>query len=68
MGTHALFHILWKLSDQTWVLSALIQHLGAVTDYLQVLGIEKVSELPVGKAKPPTDDPQTFLDPSDINL
>jgi len=38
-----------------------VDHLSALQDYFDVLGIEDVSELTEGNRAPPLDDPQVFL-------
>ena len=67
-GTRSIFQILWKSGDRTWIPCQVIQHLGVVSDYLQIVGVENVSDLPPGRGQPPTDDPQVFLDPVKLNL
>jgi hypothetical protein len=57
----SIFEIKWKAGDVTWLPYAEISHLQALPDYLEVLGIDKVSDLPPGRGKPPVDDPQVHL-------
>jgi hypothetical protein len=57
----SLFEIKWKAGDITWLPYAEISHLQALTDYLEVLGVETISNLPLGHGKPPSDDPQVHI-------
>ena len=59
--TDATFEILWKSGDVTWLPYYQITHLQALTDYLELLKIAKISKLPAGRGRPPADDPQVFL-------
>ena len=59
--TDATFEILWKSGDITWLPYYQITHLQALTDYLELLGVKKISKLPTGHGRPPMDDPQVFL-------
>jgi hypothetical protein len=45
----------------TWLPYAEISHLQALPDYLEILGIDRVSDLPLGCRKPPVDNPQVHL-------
>ena len=57
----ALFKIKWKSGDITWLPYYQITHLQALTDYLDLLGVTQVSQLPPGPGRPPNDDPQIFI-------
>ncbi|KAF8808243.1 hypothetical protein BYT27DRAFT_7013414, partial [Phlegmacium glaucopus] len=57
----AVFEILWKSGDTTWLPYHQITHLQALTDYFELIGVTKVSKLPKGTGRPPQDDPQIFL-------
>ena len=57
----AVFEVLWKSGDTTWMPYYQITHLQALTDYLHLLGVKTISKLPKGLGQPPTDDPQVFL-------
>ena len=57
----AMFEVLWKSGDTTWLPYYQITHLQALTDYLDLIGISKISKLPPGSGQPPVDDPQIFL-------
>ena len=59
--TDATFEILWKSGDITWLPYYQITHLQALTDYLDLIGVKKISKLPSGHGRPPMDDPQVFL-------
>ena len=56
-----MFEVLWKSGDTTWLPYYQITHLQALTDYLDLIGISKISKLPPGSGQPPVDDPQIFL-------
>ena len=60
-GTDALFEIEWKSGDITWLPYYQITHLQALTDYLDLLGLTQITQLPRGTGRPPSDDPQIFL-------
>ena len=60
-GTDAVFEIKWKSGDITWLPYYQITHLNALTKYMDLLGISKISTLPQGKGSPPPDDPQVFI-------
>ena len=57
----ALFEVQWKTGDTTWMPYYQITHLQALTDYLDLLGVSKISKLPIGTGRPPTEDLQVFL-------
>lgn len=59
--SEALFEILWKSGDTTWLPYYQITHLQALTDCMELIGVQKISKLPKGNGKPPTNDPQIFL-------
>ena len=59
--TDAVFEIQWKSGDVTWLPYYQITHLQALTDYLELIGVSKVSKLPPGPGRPPSNDPQIFL-------
>ena len=59
--TDAVFEICWKSRDTTWLPYYQINHLAALQQYFDILGIENISQLPEGKGKPPSDDLQTFV-------
>jgi hypothetical protein len=60
-GEDAIFEILWKSGDVTWIPHYQIKHLQALEAYLELMGVEDVSKLKAGKGNPPRDDPQVFL-------
>ena len=62
----ALFEILWKSGDITWLPYYQITHLQALTDYLELIGVRKISKLPNGLGRPPTDDPQIYVGSLDL--
>ena len=59
--SNAIFEVLWKSGDITWLPYYQITHLQALTDYFGLLGVSKISKLPNGLGRPPVDDPQVFL-------
>lgn len=58
---NSTFEVRWKAGDITWVPYADITEMGALKEYLEILGIEKITELGEGQGRPPEDDPQIFL-------
>ncbi|TFY55328.1 hypothetical protein EVJ58_g8315 [Rhodofomes roseus] len=56
----ALFEAEWKSGDQTWVPYSSIRHLGALTDYLELLGCADITHLAAGGGEPPLD-PQIYV-------
>ena len=58
---NAVFEILWKSGDVTWLPGYQIKHLQALEMYLELLGVKEIAQLPTGKGKPPRDDAQVFL-------
>ena len=59
--TDASFEILWKSGDVTWLPYYQVTHLQALTNYLELLKVVKISKLPTGRGRPPSDDPQVSL-------
>jgi len=57
----SLFEIKWKVGDTTWLPYSEIAHLQALSDYLELLGVDNISKLPLGTGKPPRDDPQVHI-------
>ena len=57
----AIFKVLWKSGDVTWLPYYQITHLQALTDYFELIGVSQVAKLPNGHGQPPSDDPQIFL-------
>ena len=60
-GADATFEIKWKAGDITWLPYYQVTHLQALTDYMDLLGVAKISKLPHGPGNPPQDDPQIFI-------
>ena len=60
-STYASFEILWKSGDATWLPYYQITHLQALTDYLELLKVEKIVKLPKGSGRPPQDNPQVYV-------
>ena len=45
-GEEALFEIVWRLGDITWMLYYQIRHLQALKDYFDLLGVANTLQLP----------------------
>ena len=60
-GESAVFEIIWKSGDTTWMPLYQIKHLHALEAYLELMGVNDALALPVGTGKPPQEDPQIFL-------
>ncbi|KAJ8473319.1 hypothetical protein ONZ51_g7961 [Trametes cubensis] len=60
-GEDALFEVLWRSGDRTWVPYSDIRHVHAMGEYFEALGVENIGQLPPGSGQPPKDDPQIFL-------
>ena len=59
-GEGAIFEVVWKSGDITWMPFYQIKHVPALDTYLDLLGINDAINLPAGNGKPPQDDPQVF--------
>jgi hypothetical protein len=57
----AIFEVLWKARDITWLPHLQIEHLNALKEYLDLQGVDNIGVLPTGKGKPPHQDPQVFM-------
>ena len=57
----AVFKVLWKAGDVTWLPYYQIVHLQALDAYFDLLGVEFIKKLPSGKGKPPHNDAQVLL-------
>ena len=55
--TDTIFEVHWKSGDVTWLPYYQITHLQALTDYLELIGVSRISNLPNGSGRPPVDDP-----------
>ena len=60
---NAIFKMIWKSGDTTWMPYYQIEHLGALDAYFELLGIENVSNLPKreGDSADVPQDPQIML-------
>ncbi|KAG6884297.1 hypothetical protein C0992_006563 [Termitomyces sp. T32_za158] len=58
---NALFEVLWKSGDKTWLLKPQVEDLNLLQPYLDALGVESAADLPAGSGTPPPHDPQIFL-------
>jgi len=59
--SNSIFEVKWKTGDMTWLPYYQVAHLQALTDYLDLLGVTRISNLPKGNGFPPRNDPQVFL-------
>lgn len=59
--TAATFQVQWKAGDVTWLPYDKIMDLTCLPEYLHLLGVDNVANLPAGHAQPPSGDPQIFL-------
>ncbi|KAF8071827.1 hypothetical protein FPV67DRAFT_1447308 [Lyophyllum atratum] len=59
--TSAMFEVLWKAGDKTWMPHSQVVELHLLDPYLEALGLESISELEEGFGEPPQGDPQVFL-------
>ncbi|KAG6871272.1 hypothetical protein C0993_003566, partial [Termitomyces sp. T159_Od127] len=57
----AIFEVLWKAGDKTWLSYAQVKDLNLINPYLELVGAETIADLPEGTGNPPQDDPQTYL-------
>ena len=58
-GESAMFQVLWKSGNETWVPYAQIHDLNLIEPYLEALGIGNLANLPYGSGAPPHD-PQIY--------
>ncbi|KAG6819623.1 hypothetical protein H0H93_010082 [Arthromyces matolae] len=63
----AIFEILWKTGDKSWLPFGQISHLHALDKYLEAMGIKNIFDFPEGFGEPP-DDPQIFLGSVNFHL
>ena len=59
-GTDTLFEVKWTSGDVTWMSYIEISHLAALTEYLTLIKVEKIDNLPQGGGQPPNDNPQIY--------
>jgi hypothetical protein len=64
--TDALFEIVWKSGDITWLPYHKINHLDALQQYYDLIDVDSVADLPEGHGKPPKNDLQIFLGHIDL--
>jgi hypothetical protein len=60
-GNSAQFELKWKSGDITWETLYVIKHLEALEEYLQAMGIEKMTQLPAGQGKLPEEQEQVIF-------
>ena len=58
---NAVFKVLWKSGDVTWVPYLQIKHIPAMEEYLKLLNVDNIAKLPKGKEILPQDDLQISL-------
>lgn len=62
LRTNALFEVLWKAGNKSWMTYKQVRDLNLLVPYLELLGHEKIEELiEIGTRQPPQEDPQIFL-------
>jgi hypothetical protein len=59
-GNDLIFEVLWRSGDSSWLPKNQVEHLTALKEYCDAMGMKNVLELPIGLGKPPHDDPQIF--------
>jgi transposase InsO family protein len=59
--TQALFEVLWKAGDKTWLPYHQVKDLNILEPYLEASGVEAILELSEGIGEPPINDPQIFV-------
>jgi hypothetical protein len=55
-GQAATFEVQWTSGDITWLPHEQVGHLAALTEYLDLLEISEITDLPRGDREPPSDD------------
>lgn len=60
-GTNSFFEIRWTSGDITWLPYYQVTHLQVLSEYLDLMGVQKISKLPKGSGTPPQDDPQILF-------
>jgi hypothetical protein len=78
-GEESAFEIKWKAGDITWLPYNHVNHLQALSDYLDLLGVDSISLLPTGNGKSPEifigyigvcpgmeQGPETHINPSQV--
>nr|GAT48782.1 gag-pol polyprotein [Mycena chlorophos] len=58
--SEALFEVLWTSGDTTWMPYSQANHLTALNEYFEVLGISDIRDLGYGSGTPPISDAQLF--------
>ena len=53
--------MVWKSGDVTWMPYYQIRHLRTLEEYLDLMGVDNVCQLPNGRGNPPANDSQIFL-------
>ncbi|KAG6875308.1 hypothetical protein C0993_009849 [Termitomyces sp. T159_Od127] len=60
-GNDAIFEVLWRSGDKTWLPYDQVRELDLISPYLETQNVDHIAELPLGQGRPPLDDPQIFL-------
>ncbi|SJL12635.1 uncharacterized protein ARMOST_16064 [Armillaria ostoyae] len=66
--TDSLFQVKWKSGDVTWLPYEKADHLDALGEYFDALGISDVSQLRDGRAPPPEDDEYAVEEVSEVRV
>ncbi|KAG5641464.1 hypothetical protein H0H81_011174, partial [Sphagnurus paluster] len=56
--TSAIFEVLWKAGDKSWMSYQQVVDLNLLEPYLEALGLGDIAEVSGGTGTPPPDDPQ----------
>ncbi len=66
--TEALFHVKWKSGDVTWLPYKKTDHLDALSEYLDMLGIKNISQLRDSRILAPGDDDSDADDVVEVRM
>ncbi|KAG6859831.1 hypothetical protein C0995_003308, partial [Termitomyces sp. Mi166 len=65
--TNAMFEVLWKAGDKSWMNYEQVRELDLLTPYLELLGLEKIEDLTDKEVGQPSwNDPQIYLGKLDL--
>jgi hypothetical protein len=59
-GNDLIFEVLWRSGDSSWLPKNQVEHLTALEEYCDAMGVKNLLELLIRLGKPPHDDPQVF--------
>ena len=60
-GANSLFEVKWTSGNITWLPYYQITYLQVLSKYLDLVGVQKISQLPKGSRTPPQNDPQIYV-------